>query len=347
MPFLHQDNAQLESRGITFMETVHDYIRNDTSFDVNLAMDAQPGLITTSNSGIPSFLANYLEPKLVEVLLTPMKAEDIIGSAKKGDWTTLTAMFPIIESTGDVSSYGDYDNGGQSSANFNFPQRQSYHFQTNTRWGERELDTAGLAKIDWASRLNIASAVTLNKYMNKTWFYGVAGLQCYGLTNDPNLVAPITPATKTEGGVVWGPASADEVYEDIRLLFVQLQSQANGLIEQDQPLVLAMSPTSEVNLAKTNVYGLNVYDKLKKNFPNIRFERAVEYANQGGGGSGQLVQMIAEEVEGQETGFAAFTEKMRAHAIVRDTSSFRQKKSAGTWGAVIQQPFAIAAMLGV
>jgi hypothetical protein len=38
---------------------------------------------------------------------------------------------------------------------------------------------------------------------------------------------------------------------------------------------------------------------------------------------------------------------MRAHAVERKTSSFLQKKSGGTWGAIILQPYAIAQMLGV
>jgi hypothetical protein len=38
---------------------------------------------------------------------------------------------------------------------------------------------------------------------------------------------------------------------------------------------------------------------------------------------------------------------MRAHAVVKDTSAFKQKKSQGTWGAIIFQPFAIAQMIGV
>jgi len=89
---------------------------------------------------------------------------------------------------------------------------------------------------------------------------------------------------------------------------------------------------------------VNVYDLLKKNFPNIRFETATQYANST---TGNLMQMIAETIEGQKTGYCSFTEKMRAHAIVRDTSSFKQKKSQGTWGAVVLQPYAVASMLGI
>src|ERR1022692_480217 len=161
-----------------------------------LAMDAQPALVTISNAGIPSYLANYIDPELIKVLVTPNKAAEILGEAKKGDWTTMTATFPVIENTGEVSSYGDYNENGSVGANANFPQRQAYHYQTMTQWGEKQLETYSLAKIDYASRLNIASAMVLDKFQNSTYFFGVAGLQNYGLLNDPALSAPIAPGAK-------------------------------------------------------------------------------------------------------------------------------------------------------
>lgn len=319
-----------------------------------LAMDAQPALVTVSNSGIPAYLANYIDPDLIKVLVTPNRAAQILGEAKKGDWVTHTATFPVIENTGEVSSYGDYSENGSVGANANFPQRQAYHYQTITQWGEKQLETYSLAKIDYAARLNIASAMVLDKFQNQTYFFGVAGLQNYGLLNDPNLSAPIAPGAKAFNSNASGPwitngqvtATSQEIYNDVQALFLELVNQSGGLIEMDSPLVLAMSPSTSVALTATNAtFATNVYDMLKKNFPKIRFETAVQYANPTG--AGNLVQLIAPEVDGQETGFCAFTEKMRAHAIVRKTSSFLQKKSQGSWGAVIRQPFAIAQLVGV
>ena len=63
--------------------------------------------------------------------------------------------------------------------------------------------------------------------------------------------------------------------------------------------------------------------------------------------SGELVQLVADEIEGQRTLEVAFTEKLRAHPIVVNLSSFKQKKSQGTWGAIIYRPFLVAQMLGV
>ena len=330
---------QLAQRGIVFMEDIKGYLPPDVAFDYALAMDAQPALVTTSNAGIPAYMTNWVDPNLIEVLLTPNQAAEIAGEAKKGDWTTLTSTFPVIESTGQVSSYDDFGNNGMSGVNANFPQRQSYHFQTNTVWGERELAIAGEARIDWASRLNIASAITIDKARNKIYFFGVAGLQNYGLLNDPNLFAAIAPA----GGTAWSTKDASGVYEDIRLTFVQLQTQARGLVTNKSKMTLAMSPEIATNLLKTNQYNVNVEDTLKKNFPNLEVKTAVEYNT----GSGQLVQLIVDNVEGQQVCTTAFTEKMRAHSIERKTSSFLQKKSAGAWGTIIFQPFAIAQMLGV
>lgn len=310
-----------------------------------IAMDAQPQLVTVSNSGIPAFLSTFIDPKLIEILVAPMKAADIAGAeTKKGDWTTKTAMFPVIESTGETSSYGDYSENGVAGANSNFPQRQSYHYQVITQWGEMELADAALAKIDWANRLNIASVQTLNKFQNKTYFFGVKGLENYGLLNDPNLSAPIDPTTETGGLITWAQKDALGVLADIAALFTQLQTQANGLIELDTKMTLAMSPTAEsIGLTKTNNFNVNVADLIKKNYPNMTVKTAPEYET----ASGQLVQLIADEIEGQRTVEVAFTEKLRAHPIVIAMSSFRQKKSQGTWGAIIYRPFLIVQMLGV
>jgi hypothetical protein len=338
---LRFDRAALARVGIVFDERLGEiqYLPEGVAHDIGLAADAQPELVTQSNAGIPAFLSNFLDPKLIEVLVSPMKAAVILGETKKGDWTTTVATFPVVESTGEVSSYGDFNANGSVEVNANFPQRQSYHYQTFTQWGEKELAVAALAKIDWANRLNIASVLLLNKYQNQTYFFGVAGLQNYGLLNDPALYASIAPTA------AWNDATttAEQVYEDIRRLFVQLQLQSNGVIDQQSPLVLAMSPTTSVALNKTNQYNVNVMDQIRKNFPNLRVETAVEYATT----AGQLVQMIVTEIDGQETATCAFTEKLRAHAIVVDTSSFKQKKSQGTFGTVIFRPFAISSMIGV
>lgn len=350
------DRGQFEKAG-AILPLVMAYIPEAWKSDYGLAMDAQPTLTTDPNSGVPAMLTTLIDPEVFRVLFSPNNAAIIIGEKRKGTWLDDTAMFPVVEHEGEVSSYGDYAENGHTGVNTNWPQRQSYLFQTMKEYGERELERAGLARINWVSEIDVAAATVLNKFSNLTYFFGVAGLQNYGLVNDPNLSAALTPALKAYGGTKWIVngvivATANEVYADIQSLYVQLVSQSGGLVDQKTKIVLAMSPTSATALTATNAFNVNVEDLLKKNFPNIRIEDAVQYgqlsaSNPQGIVGGNLVQMIAETVEGQETGYCSFNEKMRAHAIVKATSSFKQKVTAGTWGAILRQTFSISQMLGV
>ena len=330
---MNQTFNQLErDAGIVFMGGGKKLM--DDKIAAALAMDAQPGLTTVGNSGIPAWMLNYVDPQLIEIILQPTKAAEVFGEMKKGDWTTETATFMTVEPTGEVSSYGDYNNNGVSGVNVNFPQRQSYHYQVFTRWGEREVARAGEAKIDYVSRVNEASVNALNRFQNKTYLFGVKGLQNYGVLNDPSLPAT-TAAAKT-----WANSTGEEVYESIRKLFQTLLKQTGGKIDMNTSLLLVCSPTASVDLTKTNQYNVNVIDQLKKNFPNLRVETIPEYS----AASGETVQLIVEELDGQRTLDCAFTEKMRAHNMVLEASSIKQKKSQGTWGAIIYRPFCITTM---
>ena len=332
------------THGIHFPAAMQ-FIEPEWKSDFGMAMDAQPTLVTTGNSGIPAFLNTIVDPDVIRILVTPNKAAIIWGDEqKKGDWTTFAMAFPVVERTGETSSYGDFNNNGSTGANLNFPQRQSYHAQTITQWGERELDMYGLAKISYAAELDSASALVLDKFLNQSYFFGVSGLQCYGLLNDPSLAAAVSPITKAAGGTTWAVATANEIFSDIQKLYAALIAQTNGLVDQDTQVVLALPPAVALYLTNTNIYNVNVSDLLKRNFPNIRVETATQYT----GTSGiNTVQMIATNVQGQKVGFPAYTEKMRAHQVVPDVSSWKQKKSTGTWGSIITFPPGISSMAGV
>ena len=356
------DRPHLEARGMSWMpgaEVVR-YLPDEWKFNAQLAMDAtsnQPSLSTDPNAGIPALLTTSIDPEVVRILFSPNKAAIIFGERRAGTWLDQTRIFPVAEHAGEVSSYGDYAGNGEVQVNTDFPNRQAYLFQTIKEYGELELERMGLAKLNWVSEKDQAAALVMNKFMNLTYFFGVQNLQNYGLLNDPNLNASITPATKAAGGTAWIQngvvvATANEVFNDIQSIYLQLVNQCNGLIAADAKMTLAMSPASEVALTATNTFNVNVHDLLKKNFPNLKVETAVQYGalsstNPQGISGGNLVQLIVGDIEGQTTGWMAFNEKMRAHPIIREMSSFRQKVTGGTWGAIIRMPFAIASMLGV
>lgn len=333
--------------------------------DFGLAMDelplafdaAQPSLTTDPNSAIPALLSTTIDPEVYRIIFAPNKAAEIFSERKAGTWLDETRMFPVVEHVGEVTSYGDFSNAGHVNVNTNWPQRQSYPMQTIKEYGQRELERAGLARISWVSEMDQAAALAINKAMNYTYFYGVANLQNYGLLNDPHLTASLTPATKAAGGTTWfvngAPnATANEVYNDIISLFEQLVNQCAGTVDKDLKMTLAMSPASAVALTFTNSFNVNVEDLLKKNFANLTVKTAMQYgvittSNPQGQAGGNFVQLIADSVEGQRTGYCAFTEKMRTFPIIRDLSSYKQKVMSGTWGAIIRFPAGISSMLGV
>lgn len=356
------DRGRLMQQGVSWEEGVEPktYLPSGWASDLSLALDAQPAIQTDPNSGIPWIFTNMVDPVVYQILFAPNKATVIFGEQRKGTWIDDTAMFPTVEHDGEVSSYGDYANNGMVNVNAIWPQRQSYIFQIIKKYGEREVARAGAAKLSWVSEIDRSAATQLNKFQNLTYFYGIQNLQNYGLFNDPNLAASLTPAAKSEAGQgnLWfNPttgifASPNEVYQDILIMYEQLVLQTAGLVDAETKMVLAMSPASEVALASINSFNVDVHDMLKKNFPNLRVETAVQYgklsaANPQGVAAGNFMQLIAEELEGQDTGYCAFNEKMRSFRIVPEMSSWKQKEMSGTWGAIIRMPVCFVSMVGI
>lgn len=309
------------------------------------AYDAQPGMITQPNAGIPNVFTTYYDPKLIEVILTPNNATKLYGEERKGDWIDDNVGFAMVESVGETTSYGDFnDGGGQTSANAQWEYRQPYLWQTFTEWGDREAERMGRGRIDWVSQQNISTAVTHDKFYNTSLFYGIAGLQNYGALNDPALSAPITPTVKSAGGTSWANALAQEILADFQSLFAALQRQTGSNLEMSDELVVGMHSISENYLANTNSFGMvSAIELVKKTYPNLRIQQAPQFLS----GTTYSMQMHAPRIQGQETITGAFNEKMRAHRMVYGTSSARQKKTSGTIGAIITQPIGIAMMAGI
>ena len=350
----------LRSRGITYDESVVPRAYLPQLFKENdaVAMDAMPVLSTDPNSAIPIILTTFIDPQIYKILFAPLAAVEIYGEELKGDWTQDTTIFPVVEHTGEVSSYGDYATGGQARANTNWPEVQVYLFQSIIEYGERVLARVGLGRINWVSELNRANATIMARAMNTIYHFGVGGLQQYGLANNPYLSAALTPATKANGGVTWfqtngvSPnATANEVYNDIISLYQTLVNQTNALVRPDSKLVLVLPNTLQGALQFTSSFNVNVLDLLKKNFPNLRVVTDTLFAvkstvNPFGSAAGNLVQMIVEEVDGQRAGFNAYNAKMRAFAIVKELSAFKQKFMSGSWGNILRMPMCVSQMLG-
>jgi hypothetical protein len=353
-----QDNTSRWQEQGVHLPGVLAYTPEGFKRDYRLAFDALPGNVSDPNSAVPMLLTTLIDPSVFRVLFAPMKIAEIMTEEKKGDWLMETSMFPIVEATGEVASYGDYADSGRAGVNTNWPNRQAYLFQVIKQYGERELERAGLARINWVTEIDRAAALSLNKFANYGYAFGLAGLQNYGLLNDPHLNPTIAPAPKAYGGTQWIvsgviQATANEILLDIEALFYQLVTQTRGLVTREDTMILAMAPEVDVALTATNSFNVNVTDLVRKNFPNLKVMTATQYGAISsfnpyqGIAAGNLVQLIVPEIEGQKTGYCAYNEKLRAHPIIREMSAFRQKQSAGIWGTILRMTASIAGLLGV
>lgn len=341
--------------GIDFPGT-QAFCRPEWKENLNLAMDAQPALVTAPNSGVPAYLTFFMDPDILRVLTAANEGAEIFGEKQKGEWTSTTLIFPVVERTYEVSSYGDHNNNGRAGINTNFPERQPYLYQTIVEYGDLEIERVGLAKIGFVAEQKEAAIDGLNKFQNLTYFKGVDGLQNYGALNDPSLYPAIAPAPKANGGVAWlnGTAinaTANEIFEDIQGLVIQLINQSSGRINTKSRFVLAMSPSREGAMTATNTFNVNVAALLKNNFPNLEVKTAVQYGaltaqNPQGSAIGEIVQLWCPDATGQDSGYCSFNAKLWAGPVVRELSAYKQKMAQGSAGFVLRQPFAMAQMVG-
>lgn len=342
----HAEFKELAAAGMVIPDGQYILPSNDILASDAIAMDAVPTLSTTMNAGIPAFMTAYVDPNLINVVFSPMRGAELAGEMKKGDFVTQTAIFPMVETTGEVASYGDWNNGGEVNVNANFPDRQSYRYQAFARWGERQVEMFGEARIQYVAKLREAAVLKLNKFQNQSYFYGIEGLRNYGYLNDPSLSAAITASAKTAGGTSWDNATPEEITDDVIALISQLRKQSAGYVTTESRITIGLSPTRAGLMTKPNMFGLSAWDQLQKQYKGLRFVEAVEFGDMESA-SVQTIIALAEEIDGQDVATAAFTEKLRTHTVIPEASAWFQKLSQGTWGAVIYMPLGVDTMIDV
>lgn len=312
-------------------------------------MTGDAAMVTQANNGIPQWMLAYVDPQIIQILTAPLRAEKIFTPERRGDTSNGVMQFGVIQHTGHVEPYGDYSEGGSADINVKYPTRQAYNFQTTAKWGDKQIAEYGKARINYHAEKERAAAKAIKNAHNDIWFRGVEGLDNVGILNDPDLPAPIAPTVfGASSAVTWADKATIEngalaIYNDIRALFTDIVTRSKGVVSMDDKMKLCLSNTSSTFLAAKSNYNVSVRESLKESFPNMEIVTASEYSTD----SGELVQLIADEVDGVKTGILAYTELERSHGIVRKLSSYEEKKSAGSWGAVIFNPFAVSSMIGV
>lgn len=316
-----------------------------------LAMDAVPNYtpgspITSPNDGVLVQFLNYIDPKIIDILVAPNRAAEIFGEGKVSDWTQVYATFILAEQTGQPAAYGDFSKDGTSGVNFNYEQRQQFLVQVFMEAGDLEIARAGAGRIDLVNRKRSAQVSTLNQWQNRAYFFGVSRLLNYGVLNDPALLPANVPTTGA-AGTTWEKKTALEIYSDFLAAYQRILTNSNGLlsvnVDTDVNITFCIPNTVQAQLGKKNEFGLSVRGLVKETFPNAKIESAPQFATS----AGNILYAFIPGIEGEETIDLAFSEKLRTHRLVLDDSSMRQKMTSGSWGAIIKQPFLIDQTVGI
>lgn len=252
-----------------------------------------------------------------------------------------------------MTPYSDFAENVSTDVNVDYPTRENFLFQTVIKYGDREVGLAAKAKLNVVSSKQQASAYVMAMAHNKFALYGVEGKKVYGLLNDPNLNASISPISITTGSTAnstWTAKCAAQpektaniVYNDINKLWAEISKNNGGLVDQNSRIILAVSNTRAPYLTEPNSFGLTAMTMLKQSFPNIEVVQLPELTTT----AGEMLYMTVPDLFGIETGICAFSEKYFLGRVVPEMSSYKQKVVGGTWGAVIRRPSLVATMLGV
>lgn len=317
------------------------WIEND-----NMAMLANDAaLVTVPNTAIPAELTAYYDPRIIDIVTRPRKSREIFNEVQKGDWTTSHAKFRMNELTGSTQPYTDFGQSRTSGVNYNWIIREQYVFQTLIEYGDYEEAVSAVAKIQLAADKQRAAAHVIDVDSNLFYLLGVAGMDIFGILNAPNMSAAISPLPSGTGGsVLWSAKDTQKIYNDILALHEQLVTQGDGWIDQSSALTLVVSPSAAVALGKATDYNVSVMDMLGKYFSNLKLVTLPEMADDT---TGESIMLIADEMSGNPTGELGFSDKIRAGRVIPDVSSFRQKWTSTTYGAIVYYPFAIATMRGI
>ena len=249
------------AKGVMAYDSVNGHIKTNFS-KTKLAMDS--ALQTIPNIGFPASMFQYIDPQIVEILFAVTNANKLAPEVKQGDWTIELTTFAVEERTGDVTAYSDRTENVTTTVNYEYPVREQVRFQTMIEYGDLEMDKANTAKIALQSRKQLAGADIIARKQNQFYLQGVSGKINYGILNEPNLNASISPIT-VGGNTTW-----------------ELASKNGGHISMDMPIKLAISNSMISYLSMPNKYGLTAEAMLKQNFKNIEIIQIPELSTNAG-----------------------------------------------------------------
>ena len=330
---------ELKEKGIHIPEMR--YLATDKQ-DVLKTIASDAGFQSPSN-GVPAFLSTIWTNKVINQVLKKRQFDLVSEEFQQGDFSTTDIKLPTRSFTGKNAAYGDFSTGGQANNNYNWEDRQVYIMENNITYGDRELESMALAKIDVASDNRESAALAIQIDFNKIGFFGKDGMKITGLINNPenNPAIPSPSNGATVPSTKFADKDPNQIYESVLEMFAELADNNGGNVSENDKMYFLISPKNMVYLNKVTAQFLkSAKSALMENFPNMEIIPASEYST-------GICQLVLDNVLGQRVVYNAFTYKFRSHGVLRLRSGYEEKVSAGTAGAIVAYPAGVATMTGI
>ncbi len=303
--------------------------------------DAMPN-ITSNNIGMPGGLLSQVSVEALETILAYRSGDDALGGRKKVlDWEQQDYYMPLVEKTGSVSPYSDYDDAIASGLNVTFGRARHYVFSTSYNVGEREAMQLSQSNINAENYLLNASLEALAVELNRVAFNGYVNnnnsFLVYGLLNHPELNNYEASAKKFEA------MTFAEVVAFFSQAIAKLRSQTGNNLQKGSTLrvVVASSAFDSLSLKFTDL-GIDAISALIEKFEklgiNISIIPAIELEK--ANADQDVIYFILENSQGgiNDTTALGYSEIGRLSSVVIGSTFKQQKVSAGTTGALMYKP---------
>lgn len=309
------------------------------------AMDeyAQMNTTATISNWIQFF--QYFYPKPISMLTRAMKADQVGGAHKAGEWAQEEIVFPIIEKLGQPRLYSDGANVPYASFNPDWERRTIKRFELGCLVGRLEEERSSMMRLNSADLKHGAISQALALVMNDVYWNGFEG-NTYGILNDPNLSPYLTLSTGAKGDTTFATKTFEEITTDFNGAISRLAVQLKGHFDSYSTRLLLVLPTSVMGYLNTaNALGKTVKSWLKENYPNMRIE-FVDNLNGADGGENVFYLMLDEELNGSFIQGQMFQNRFMLLGMSRQTKGFEEDFGCATAGAFVAQPLAIVRYTG-
>jgi hypothetical protein len=312
--------------------------------------------ITTPSVPTPiQFLQTWL-PGFVKVLTAARSIDDILGIRTVGSWEDAEIVQGIVEPAGVAREYGDQTNIPLVKVNRNFERRSIVRAEQGLNIGKLQEERAAKMRANLAQDSRDHCAVSLEIFRNAVGFRGWynGNNRTFGLLNDPNLLAYLTPT-----GGPWAGKNFQGITQDLRVMFQTLRTQSRDQIKPEKVNTRLVLPTTQMEVLTVSTdYGLTVRAWIEQMYPKCEVMSAPEFQGATLDGSGvqqDVVYLFAEKidssVDGSSDGGVVFDQlvqtKFMTLGVERRPKSYVEDYTNATAGVLCKRPFAVVRMRGV